>query len=73
MTTTSEKLTRIHKQCAGMIKADTLSNLEEIEGLCNNEGIKLSTFLQYIDRVIEEEYTQECLDLNFHSSSAKNK
>lgn len=71
MTTTSEKLVRIYEQCADLIETDRLSNLEEMETLCVKEGIKLSTFLQYIDRVNKEEYTQECLDLNYQPRSAK--
>lgn len=71
--TVSQKLNKIWKLEHGPKDSDEPMDMERLEEICKKEGVKLATYLQYADRINDEEYTQECLELNFHQSSAKNK
>lgn len=73
MATVSQKLKRIWKLEHGPKDSDERMNMEKLQEICDQEGVKLSTYLQFSDRINDEEYTQDCLELNFHQSSAKNK
>lgn len=73
MATVSQKLKRIWKLEHGPKDSDELMDMEKLQEICDQEGVKLATYLQYADRINDEEYTQECLDLDFQQSSAKNK
>lgn len=71
METVTEKLHNIWKQEHGPKESDEPMDKEKLEEICRKEGVKLATYLQYADRINDEEYTQECLDLNFQPRSAK--